>query len=166
MDAPPAPHHDGSPPSIPARIDDRGPLSAALADHGVVPGDDDAALVFDASDLDPRGWDELEADLLRAYRLSRQAMTARAPVVYVLDGPSVYGHGSPLRSALATGLLGGVRSLAAEGRCHGIAAHAVTVDATVDAPARAAAVAALLRDRPATGQLVHCDAVHVGRPAA
>ncbi len=163
MDAPPAAQDDRR---IAARVDDDGSLAAALAAHGVAPGGDEDALVFDASDLDPQSWQQLEDDLLRAYRSSRQAMTARAPIVYVLDGPSVYGHGSPLRSALATGLLGGARSLAAEGRRHGILAHAVTVDGDVDIDARAATVAALLRSGSATGQLVHCDAVHVGRPAA
>jgi hypothetical protein len=165
--------------STAAHVTADGPLARALAQRGVAAGQPEDALVLDASAAAPASWDELEAELVEAYRLSRRAVAAGAPVVYVVDGAAVYGHAPPLRAALASGLLGGARSLAAEGRRKGIPAHAVTVaradagaagpdaDRSADAWSQAAdAIAWLLRSRPPTGQLLHCDPTHVGRPPA
>jgi hypothetical protein len=148
-----------------AHVTSDGPLGRALAERGIAAGEPEDALVLDASASAPTAWDELEAELVAAYRLSRRAVAAGAPVVYVVDGAAVYGHTPPLRAALATGLLGGARSLAAEGRRKGIPAHAVTVAPGAGEQA-ADLVAWLLRSSPPTGQLLHCDPTHVGRPPA
>lgn len=143
---------------------------AALADElgarGLRAGAPEDGLVLDASAHTPDGWDELEQLLADAFALSQRAVAAGAPVVYVLDAPSLYGHTDPMRSMLATGLLGGMRSLAAEGMRGGVAAHAVTLDDADQLPAAADAVLWLLGARRLTGQVVHCGATHVARPAA
>ncbi len=153
-------------PPATAHVSADGPLARALAERGIAPGTPEDALVLDAGASAPASWDELEAELLAAYRLSRQAFAARAPVVYVVDGAAVYGHAPPLSAALATGLLGGARSLAAEGQRHAIPAHVVTVAPGGAGEEAADAVAWLLRSDPPSGQLLHCDTTHVGRPAA
>ncbi|NLT07289.1 MAG: hypothetical protein GXY03_13410 [Solirubrobacterales bacterium] len=156
---------DRQPPQA-AHVTGDGALATALRERGLAGGEPEDALVLDAAAADPSSWAELEAELLAAYRLSQRAVAAGAPVVYVVDGAAVYGHAAPLRAALATGLLGGARSLAAEGRRDGVPAHAVTADPSAPVAPVADTVAWLLAGGAATGQLVHCDDVHVGRPAA
>jgi hypothetical protein len=65
---------------------------------------------------------------------------------------------------LATGLLGGVRSVAAEGRRSGAAAHAVVVDGPDEAGDAAEAVLWLLSRPRLNGQVIRCGRTHVARP--
>lgn len=141
-------------------------LAHALRERGLAGGEPEQGLVLDVHEADPASWQELEHLLVGAYELSRRAFAAAAPVVYVLDEASLYGHRSPLQAMLATGLLGGMRSLAAEGRRDAVPAHAVTLDDPGQLPAAADAVLWLLTRRRTTGQVHHCGLTHVGRPAA
>lgn len=151
--------------ALAAHVTGAGPLAKALEQRGVRAGEPEEALVLDAGASAPGSWEELEAGLLGAYRLSRRALAAGAPTIYVLDGAALFGHAPPLHAALASALLGGARSLAAEGERHGIPTHVVTVgrDDAGDGPSEV--VEWLLRSAPPTGQLLHCDPTHVGRPA-
>jgi hypothetical protein len=148
---------------VAAHVTGDGTLAAGLRSRGVLEGAPEDGLVLDASAAQPGSWAEVEAALLEVFQLSRRAMIASAPIVYVVDGPAVYGHARPLPAALATAMLGGARSLAVEGARAGTPVHAVTTAAGADA---ADAVEWLLRSGPPSGQLVHCDPTHVGRPAA
>lgn len=146
-----------------AHVTGDGALAASLAAHGYAASEPEQALVLDASHSEPRTWDDMEAQLLDAFHLSRRAMTAGAPIVYVVDGEALYGHRDPLPAALATGLVGGARSLAAEGARAGTPVYIVT--GGDDPKTVADAVDWLLRSKPPTGQLLHADLAHVGRPA-
>lgn len=121
-------------------------------------------LVYDASDSDPRDWAELEVELNRAFELTRQAVLEGGPIVYVVHEPSVWGHEPPLRSTLATALLGGMRSAALELTRSGLPANAVALSDPEDVDEAADCVAWLLQGR-LTGQLLTCGATHLGRPA-
>ena len=141
-------------------------LAAALRERGAADGEPEQGLVLDLHDADPTSWPQLEELLVDAYVLSKRAFAAAAPVVYVLDEASLYGHRSPLRAMLATGLLGGVRSLAAEGSRDGLAANAVTFDDPSQLDFVAESALWLLSQPGASGQVHHCGSAHLGRPAA
>lgn len=134
-------------------------LAAGLAELGAT------GLVYDASASDPQTWDELAAELDEVFRLTQAAVAATAPIVYVVHEPAIWGHESPLRSALATALLGGMRSAAIELVRKGIAANAVALagDDEVD---RAVRSIALLLGSGLSGQTLTCSSAHLGRPAA
>jgi hypothetical protein len=141
-------------------------LAVALRERGVVDGEPEEGLVLDLHDADPASWEELEELLVEAFALSKRAFAGAAPVVYVIDEASLYGHRSPLRAMLANGLLGGIRSLAAEGSRDGIPAHAVTLDDPAQLSLAADAVLWLLSHPGASGQAHHCGVAHLARPAA
>jgi hypothetical protein len=139
-----------------------GALAAGLREHGFADGEPESGLVLDASACAPESWADVERELLEAFHLSRRAMTTGARIVYVVDGQALYGHADPLAASLATALLGGARSLAAEGARAGTPVHAVT--AGEDTGALVDAVASLLLGEMPSGQLIHTDPTHVGRP--
>lgn len=122
-------------------------------------------LVYDASRIDPADWDALEAALDDVFRLTQQAVLAGEPIVYVVHEPSIWGHDAPLRAALATALLGGMRSAAIELTRAGIPVNAVAVGDDAD-PARVARLVAFLREGDLTGQVLTAGDTHLGRPAA
>ncbi len=136
--------------------------SHVLAAHGV-PGR--AGLVYDASEIDPHDWEELEAELGAVFRLTQEAVREGSPIVYVVHEPSIWGHGPPLRAALATALLGGMRSAAVELTRAGLPANVVAVGDGADATRVARAVLFLL-DGDLTGQVIMAGVTHLGRPAA
>jgi len=126
---------------------------------------DGRGLVYDASASDPADWAALEAELDEVFRLTQQAVLAGEPIVYVVHEPAIWGHVGPLRAALATALMGGMRSAAVEGARSGLAANAVATDEGVD-PAQLAAAIEFLLASGLTGQLITCGTTHLGRPAA
>lgn len=156
---------ESTPGRLAARVKGDGAVAAILQRAGEAEGGVDAPLVLDAGSADPQSWADVENQLLDAFRLSREAMGAGAASVFVVNGEAAYGHAAPLRAALATALLGGVRSLAVEGQRKRIPAHAVTVARDGDPDVAAEAVRYLLGAGVPTGQLLHCDATHIGRPA-
>lgn len=129
------------------------------------PTDQPPGLVYDASTSQPADWAALEAELDEVFRLTQQAVLAGRPIVYVVHEPSIWGHGDPLRAALATALMGGARSAAVEGVRAGLAANVVATDDDVD-PAQRDAVVGFLLTSGLTGQVVTCGTTHLGRPAA
>lgn len=122
-------------------------------------------LVYDASTSDPADWPALEAELDEVFRLTQQAVLAGDPIVYVVHEPSIWGHGAPLRAALATALMGGARSAAVEGARSGLVANVVATDEDVD-PAQLSDTIEFLLTSGLTGQVLTCGTTHLGRPAA
>lgn len=122
-------------------------------------------LVYDASLSDPADWTALEAELDTVFQVTQQAVLAGEPIVYVIHEPAIWGHATPLRSALATALMGAVRSAAVEGFRAGLAANVVATDHDVD-PARLADAIEFLLNSGLTGQLLTCGSTHLGRPSA
>lgn len=142
-------------------------LVAALAEVGVAHSEDAPTVVFDSLGAGPETWAAAREVLTAAFDLARQAKADGAPIVVVVDGAAVYGHAGPLSAAVAAGLLGGVRSQAVEGQRKGIPAFAVTASKDKESllPA-AAAIRYALSGEALTGQVLHADLAHVGRPAA
>ncbi len=122
-------------------------------------------LVYDASTSDPQNWDALEKELDEVFRLTQEAVLAGLPIVYVVSEPAIWGHQSPLRSALATALMGGARSAAVEGARNGLAANVVATDEGVD-PVQLADTIDFLLSSGLSGQVLTCGTTHLGRPAA
>ncbi len=138
-------------------------LDAPLRALGLLDDDGRRGLVYDASDSIPATWDDVATELDEVFRRTQQAAREGEPIVYVVHEPSVWGHESPLRSGLATALLGGMRSAAVELARYGVAANAVALadDAEVQ---RAARSVAFLLDSDLTGQTITCGSTHLGRP--
>lgn len=122
------------------------------------------ALVYDAGPTDPADWSDLERLLLDFFRAAKTALTEQRSIVAVVDEPSLYGHASALRSALATGLFGGIRTLALEGRRDEVPANAVAAS-DAESVERIARTVRSLSGSGLTGQLLTCADAHLGRPS-
>ncbi|MCB1273872.1 MAG: hypothetical protein KDB25_05705 [Leucobacter sp.] len=104
-------------------------LDAALAPLGDAEGAIEDGLVF-APRTGLTTWEEAEAELQDAFRLSQAAMIAEAPVIYVLHADAVLGRGPILDAGVADALVGGARALAFEGKRRGRYAAVVGIDPT------------------------------------
>lgn len=151
--------------------------SAAVAAALVGPGGPDGLDGLDGLDGDigdglifaPRSgltaWEEVEEELAEAFRLSREAMIAEAPVVYVLHADAVLGRAPVLDSAAATALVGGARALAFEGKRRGRYATVIGIDPAEDPEALEQlrrAVEFTTSTRSAAGQIVMLADQHLG----
>lgn len=121
--------------------------------------------VHDASASEPGTWEELEAELDSVFAGTQQAVRDGQPIVYVVHEPSMWGHTSPLRSALATALLGAMRSAAVELARSGGAANVLAVDEDTDG-GRVARTLDWLLAGDISGAVVTAGTAHLGRPAA
>jgi hypothetical protein len=139
-------------------------FAAALRGYQV-PGSELRGFVYDASSSAPNSWPELEAELDDVFALTKAAVLEGAPILYIVREAAIWGHAAPLPSALATALLGGMRSAAVELARAGIAANALAVG-DHDDPERVVRVAAFLLGGDLTGQLLTSGDTHLGRPAA
>jgi NAD(P)-dependent dehydrogenase (short-subunit alcohol dehydrogenase family) len=88
----------------------------------------------------------------------REALEAGRPVVVVLAAGDLLGQGDPLDAALATGLLGMVRTLGIEGARPGWRINAVAAADGDPAP-----TVALLADSGLTGQLLQVGGAALGK---
>lgn len=138
-------------------------LAVDLQKLGVLSDEARRGLVYDASQSVPASWDELATQLDELFELTQQAVVERAPLLYILHEPSLWGHEPPLRSALATALLGGMRSAAVELARHGVPANAVATDD--DHADRVARMVGWLLQGELSGQVLTCGSTHLGRPA-
>lgn len=107
-------------------------------------------------------WDAAEDELAEAFLLTQAAAAGGAPVVYLVDAAAVLGRGAPLDAAVATGLLGGARALAFEGRREERYATVVAAGASVAPAAIAQAIELLLHTRAANGTVHALGAEHLG----
>jgi NAD(P)-dependent dehydrogenase (short-subunit alcohol dehydrogenase family) len=109
--------------------------------------------------------DDLDAvtpALTGAFVDARGALEARRPVVVALDARDLLGQGSPLDAAVATGLLGMVRTLAIEGAKPGWRINVVAGgDGDDDAVEEAAATLAGLSS--ITGQVLQVGGANLGK---
>jgi NAD(P)-dependent dehydrogenase (short-subunit alcohol dehydrogenase family) len=103
--------------------------------------------------------------LTGAFLAAREALEAGRPVVIVLAAGDLLGQGSPLDAAVATGLLGMVRTLGIEGakpdrRINVVAGPGPSAGA--EDPGVAETVA-MLADAPLTGQLLQVGGANLGK---
>jgi len=99
--------------------------------------------------------------LTDAFAGIRAALEAGRPAVVVLDARDLMGQGDPLDAAVATGLLGMVRTLGIEGAKPGW-----RVNVVAGGPDDAAAVeetVALLASSSLTGQLLNVGGANLGK---
>jgi NAD(P)-dependent dehydrogenase (short-subunit alcohol dehydrogenase family) len=105
------------------------------------------------------------AALTDAFVRIREAVAAERPVVVVLAARDLMGQGDPLDAAVATGLLGMVRTFGIEGAKPGWRVNAVAGgeddDAAVDAT-----VAMLASADHVTGQLLSVGGANLGKVPA
>jgi hypothetical protein len=100
--------------------------------------------------------------LTGAFLDAREALEAGRPVVVVVAAADLLGQGAPLDAALATALLGMVRTLAIEGAKPGWRIN-VVAGAAGDEAAVEETVAMLASGSALTGQLLQVDGVNLGK---
>jgi NAD(P)-dependent dehydrogenase (short-subunit alcohol dehydrogenase family) len=108
--------------------------------------------------------DAVTPALTGAFVAAREALEAGRPVAVVLDAGDLLGQGSPLDAAIATGLLGMVRTLGIEGVKPGWRINVVAGGAE-DGEATRATVA-MLADGVVTGQLLQVGGANLGKVPA
>lgn len=134
-----------------------------LAGAGVVPGDTTHGLVFWADQTMGDDWRDISDELTKAFTLSRSAVRAAAPVVYVVDSADLLGRQGAGRAMVATGLLSAARDLAQETVRAGIPANVLATDHSSDPPTVATWIARLLDDPGTTGELIRLGSTHLAR---
>ncbi|WP_256673116.1 hypothetical protein [Nocardia cyriacigeorgica] len=136
-------------------------LAAALPEYL---GDQDVpatGLVFEAR-TGLSAWAEAEDELAEAFALTRAAVMAGAPVVYVVRAAAILGRGAPLDAAVATGLLGGARALAYERTKTNCYVSVLAVGDDVAPGTVAESIALLVATRGANGQIFPLGTEHLG----
>jgi NAD(P)-dependent dehydrogenase (short-subunit alcohol dehydrogenase family) len=104
---------------------------------------------------------EVTRALTAAFVAAREALEAGRPVVVVLAAGDLEGQGAPLDAAVATGLLGMVRTLGIEGAKPGWRINVVAVGAGDPEP-----TIAMLADSELTGQLLQVGGANLGKVPA
>lgn len=100
--------------------------------------------------------------LTESFVAARDALEARRPVIVVVAAGDLEGQGDPLDAAVATGLLGMVRTLGIEGAKPGWRINMVAVggEAAVEP------TVAMLAEAELTGQLLQLGGANLGKVPA
>jgi hypothetical protein len=142
---------------------DTGPegLAAAL---GALSGPA-GALVFVADPAVEEDWEAALAEFEEAFALTREALAAGAPVVYVVDQRDLLGQRGVGAAMVATGLLSGARSAAFEMRRAGVPVNVLATEEATPAAAVAEWAARLVEAIPGgpTGELLRLGGDHLGK---
>ena len=125
----------------------------------------DGSLVFVADPAVGEEWPAVLAQFREAFALTREALGAGAPVVYVVDQRDLLGQRGPGAAMAATGLLSGARAAAFEMRRAGVPVNVVATEEATPPEAVAAWVGLLLNPGPGgpTGELVRLGGEHLGK---
>jgi NAD(P)-dependent dehydrogenase (short-subunit alcohol dehydrogenase family) len=99
--------------------------------------------------------------LTGSFVAARDALEARRPVIVVVAAGDLEGQGDPLDAAVATGLLGMVRTLGIEGAKPGWRINMVAVAEGDPAP-----TVAMLAGSELTGQLLQVGGANLGKVPA
>jgi NAD(P)-dependent dehydrogenase (short-subunit alcohol dehydrogenase family) len=105
--------------------------------------------------------DVVTSALTGGFAEARAALEAGRPVAVVLDARDLLGQGSPLDAAVATGLLGMVRTLAIEGAKPGWRINVVAGDEGDEGAVEE--TVAMLESSPLTGQLLQVGGANLGK---
>lgn len=127
------------------------------------PGNTSQGLVFWADQTLGDEWEDVSDELTEAFRLSREAARAGAPVVYVVGSPDLLGKRGVGRAMVATGLLSACRDLAQETAKAGIPANVLATVDDAEPETVAGWVARLLDDPGTTGELIRLGSIHLGK---
>lgn len=136
-------------------------LRSSIAEDGPESG-----LVFVADRTVGSEWNDVSAELLSAFELSRVAVMAAAPIVYVVWHADLLGAGGDAGAAMvAAGLLSGSRSAAVEMQKAGVPVNVLAIEDDTPAATTAAWVARLLALEPGgpAGEVVRLGSRHLGK---
>lgn len=109
------------------------------------------------------GWDDVKAELRRAFIVSRAAAIAEESFVYVLLTDDLLGRGSAGDAMVAAGLVSAARTAAVEGSRKGWTANVIACDAATDRAVVAAWAEHLLVAGGVTGEVIHLGPGHLGK---
>lgn len=109
-------------------------------------------------------WDEVRAELHRAFEMSQEAAKDEESFVYVVHHDDLLGRRGPGRAMVATGLLSAARTAAIEGSRKGWTANVVAYDDGADAEQVGRWVERLAEDSfGVTGELIRVGSTHLGK---
>lgn len=109
-------------------------------------------------------WDEIRAELDRAFQMSRTAAQADESFVYVVHHDDLLGRRGAGNAMVATGLLSAARTAAIEGSRKGWTANVVAYDDEADdATVRAWAEKLVTDSSGVTGELIRVGSSHLGK---
>lgn len=108
-------------------------------------------------------WEEVRAELERAFEASRSAAQEGRSFVYLIHQDDLLGRRGPGNAMVAAGLLSAARTAALEGAARGWTANVVAVGDQAD-PGEVDRLTAFLLESPAvTGELVRVGPDHIGK---
>lgn len=119
--------------------------------------------IHHASQVDD-DWDEIRAELERAFQMSRAAAQAEESFVYVVHHDDLLGRRGAGNAMVATGLLSAARTAAIEGSRKGWTANVVAYDDETDDETVQAWAEKLATDSSGvTGELIRVGSSHIGK---
>lgn len=109
-------------------------------------------------------WDEIRAELERAFQMSRTAAQAEESFVYVVHHDDLLGRRGAGNAMVATGLLSAARTAAIEGSRKGWTANVVAYDDETDEETVRVWAEKLATDSEGvTGELIRVGSSHIGK---
>lgn len=109
-------------------------------------------------------WDEVRAELHRAFQMSRAAAQAGENFVYVVHHDDLLGRRGPGNAMVATGLLSAARTAAIEGSRKGWTANVVAYEDGIDPTLVDEWAERLSEDSlGVTGELIRVGSSHLGK---
>lgn len=109
-------------------------------------------------------WDEVRAELERAFQMSRTAAQAEESFVYVVHHDDLLGRRGAGNAMVATGLLSAARTAAIEGSRKGWTANVVAYDDETDEATVRTWAEKLAQDPSGvTGELIRVGSSHIGK---
>lgn len=109
-------------------------------------------------------WPEVQAELNRAFQMSRRAAQNEESFVYVVHHDDLLGRRGPGNAMVATGLLSAARTAAIEGSRKGWTVNVVAYDDSVDAETIDDWAERLGEDsHGVTGELIRLGPSHLGK---
>jgi len=110
------------------------------------------------------GWDEIKAELERAFQMSRSAARAGESFVFVVHHDDLLGRRGAGNAMVATGLLSAARTAAIEGSRKGWSANVVAFDDDADPEVVRRWAERLAEDSDGvTGELIRLGSSHLGK---
>lgn len=108
-------------------------------------------------------WEEVRAELTRAFRSSREAAQAEVSFVFVVRQDDLLGRRGPGNAMVATGLLSAARTAAIEGSRKGWTCNVVAYDEGEERETVERWALHLLNDGSVSGELIRVGAGHIGK---
>lgn len=108
-------------------------------------------------------WDEVRAELHRAFLFSREAAQAEESFVYVLHNDDLLGRRGAGNAMVAAGLLSAARTAALEGAAKGWTANVIATEDGVDPVDLERWVERMLDPKGVTGEVIRLGPGHLGK---